>query len=419
MAPEALKMRHNTILDEACEIRDTLMPLQQSVSEAGHNELERHLSEVRERLGYEPAAAVDVDDLVDTRIVSKTPVISPELVSKAIPLTPGSAETTRRGRIESGDILLNKDDRLMVIAGPCSIHNPEEALEYAQQLALLQERYGSDLQIIMRTYFEKPRTNLGWKGFAYDPELDNGHDINLGLIASRLLMTQLTLLGMPTATERLNAQTPQYLNGLVVYDAIGARNTTDQKQREYASGSSSPVGFKNTPEGSIVNAIDAIRSANAKHTFLGLHPNGTLMEVETTGNPLAHVILRGSNQGPNYSAPQVEATVKHLQSAGVLEAIVVDASHGNSQKDHRRQIAVVKSVATQVAGGQQALKGVMIESYLQPGNQKLDETHPDRLLPGISITDACVGIEETAEMFDILAASVRERRKTIGSRTDS
>lgn len=411
MEAKMLGVQHSTMLDEARDIGDSLLIAQEAINMAGQTELEHRLAEIRERFGHGQAAETDTDDLIDVRIRHKTLVVAPELVTAAIPLTATAAETTRRGREAVEEILTGEDDRVLATVGPCSIHNLEEAMQYAEFLARSREKYGNDLEIVMRTYFEKPRSVLGWKGFVYDPELNGNHDINLGLIASRLLMVQIAQLGVPTATERLNALTPQYLNGLVTYDAIGARNVTDQGQREYASGSSSPVGFKNTPEGNIADAVDAMMAASAPHTFLGLDQSGAMMQVETTGNPLTHVILRGSKDGPNYSEAHVADTIQRLRKAGLPQQIIVDASHGNSRKDYRRQINAVSSVAGQIADGQTALKGMMIESYLCAGNQQFAIDNPHNLQAGVSITDACVDIKATDEMFEMLARAVRERRR--------
>ncbi len=399
------------ILDESVLIADELLSIQEEVNAAAAARQGELLRTVRDDLGYSEADPVSTEELVDVRITSKNAVVTPGAVATVVPLSRKSAHTTITARQEIDDILTRRDDRLMVIAGPCSIHDPESALEYAAWLKDMKDQYAGELTIVMRAYMEKPRTELGWKGFVYDPFLDGTNQLNVGLVGARLVMARITDLGVPIATERLNASTPQYLDGLVAYDAIGARTTTDQKAREYASGTSSPVGFKNTPEGSVLAAAEAVAAANAPHDFLGLDKNGVAMQVSTTGNALAHIILRGDTHGPNYSPEHIAATVALLEKKRLLSAIVVDASHGNSGKVHLKQLEVVRSVASQVALGQRALNGVMIESHLLAGRQPHDINNRRPLEYGRSITDACVDLDDTAEMFDILAASVQDRRQ--------
>jgi 3-deoxy-7-phosphoheptulonate synthase len=259
----------------------------------------------------------------------------------------------------------------------------------------------------MRAYMEKPRTELGWKGFIYDPLLDESDDINLGVAATRMLTCQITELGVPIAMERLNALTPQYVNALVAYDTIGARNTTDQKSREYASATSSPVGFKNTPEGSIEAAAQAVVSANGGHAFLGMGMDGTPNQINSTGNSTAHIILRGAADGPNYSAEHIAKTKQILAAKGLKQSIVVDASHGNSRKQASQQKVVIADICRQVSGGEPAICGVMIESNLVAGQQKLGD--PAALIYGQSITDECVGLAETTEMLAMLAKASQAR----------
>ncbi len=261
----------------------------------------------------------------------------------------------------------------------------------------------------MRAYMEKPRSELGWKGFIYDPLLDESDDINLGVVATRMLSCMITDSGVPIAMERLNALTPQYVNALVAYDVIGARTTTDQKSREYASATSSPVGFKNTPEGSVTAAVQAIVSAAGSHSFLGMDLNGLPIQVKSKGNPTGHVILRGDADGPNYSPEHIAATKEKLAKKDLVESIVVDASHGNSGKKAVNQIKVIEGVCDQVANGEEAIIGVMVESNLVAGNQKLGD--PKDLKYGCSITDECVDVDETADMLAKLAAAVEKRRQ--------
>ncbi len=278
----------------------------------------------------------------------------------------------------------------------------------------MRERHGDDLEIVMRTYTEKPRTEVDWKGFAYDPYLDGSNNISVGLIATRMLMGRITALGVPVAAEPLNALTPQYVDGLVTYNGVGARNVTDQTARERVSGFSAVVGFKNSPEGSIDVAVQAVIAARAPHEFLGIDRHGMSAQLSTTGNETGHVILRGDKDGPNYSAAHIADTREKLRKRGLPEVVVVDASHGNSQKNHLRQIDVVHDLAGQIAAGETAIRGVMLESNLLAGRQDLDQQHPDALEYGKSVTDACVDLDMTAAMLDELAAAARARRLRAG-----
>jgi 3-deoxy-7-phosphoheptulonate synthase len=262
----------------------------------------------------------------------------------------------------------------------------------------------------MRTYTEKPRTEVDWKGFAYDPYLDGSNRISVGLVATRMLMCRITALGVPVAAEPLNALTPQYVDGLVTYNGVGARNVTDQTARERVSGFSSVIGFKNSPEGSIDAAIQAVIAARAPHEFLGIDRHGISAQLSTTGNETGHVILRGDRHGPNYSAAHVADTTAKLLHRGLPAVVVVDASHGNSQKNHLRQIEVVHDLAGQIAGGERAIRGVMLESNLVAGRQNLDQRNPAALEYGRSITDACVDLATTEALLADLSGAVRERR---------
>jgi 3-deoxy-7-phosphoheptulonate synthase len=395
-------------IHEAERIKDSLLRIQERAAAVAEQTELQLLENVREDLGYKPTTEINEDDIVDTRIAEKTPVLTPKALAQVLPVTEESANTTRKSRSSIEAILSSKDDRLVAIVGPCSIHDAESALEYASWLYEQREFHKDNLEIVMRAYMAKPRTELGWKGFEYDPRLDDSNDINLGIVLSRMLSCQITNLGMPIAMERLNANTPQYFNGLVAYDAIGARNTTDQKAREYASGTSSPVGFKNTPEGSIQAAAEAVVAANAPHDFLGMNMQGTPMQVTTTGNVMAHIILRGSQEGPNYFPAQVEAAKNILRDKNLLEAILIDAAHANSNKDFRKQAEVISNVSHQIALGEVAIKGVMIESNLVEGSQSLDDQK--NLVYGQSITDGCVGLAETEKMLNLLSDAVNLRR---------
>ena len=373
-------------------------------------ELTELLPAVQQRLGVPPAPDVDPGDLVNARITGLSVVVTPAAVAAVVPLSAESVATTRDARRATAAVVAGADDRLAVIAGPCSIHDPAAALEYAGFLARMRERHGADLEIVMRAYTEKPRTEVDWKGFAYDPFLDGSSRISVGLVATRLLMVRITALGVPVAAEPLNALTPQYVNGLVTYNGVGARNVTDQTARERVSGFSSVIGFKNSPEGSLDTAVQAVLTARAPHEFLGVDAHGVSAQLSTTGNDTGHVILRGTKDGPNYSAAHVAEARRALAARGLPEVLVVDASHGNSQKDHRRQVDVVHDLAGQVAGGETAIRGVMIESNLVAGRQDLDRRHPHDLEYGKSVTDACVDTDTTEQLLAELAAASRARR---------
>jgi 3-deoxy-7-phosphoheptulonate synthase len=398
------------LLEVAQRIADRLLELQDRVNRQMDATASAELPEIRRQLGYGTAEPVDLDGLVNTRIAGVDIVVTPEAVATVLPVTADSAATTRAGRRAVTDIVTGAYGRLTVIAGPCSIHDPAATLEYAGFLARMRTRYADDLEIVMRTYTEKPRTEVDWKGFAYDPYLDGSNRISVGLIATRMLMLRITAAGVPVAAEPLNALTPQYVNGLVTYNGVGARNVTDQTARERVSGFSSVVGFKNSPEGSIEAAIQAVVAARARHEFLGIDQHGITAQLSTLGNETGHVILRGDKNGPNYSAEHVAETRALLARRGLPEVLVIDASHGNSQKNHLRQIEVVHDLARQIASGEQAIRGVMLESNLAAGRQDLDQGNPQALAYGVSVTDACVDPETTAAMLDELAAATRARR---------
>ena len=410
MTTEQAAIPADRILDGAARIAGLLLDVQTRVNGQIDAALADLLPGVQQRLGVEPAGDADLSGLVNTRITGSSVVVTPAAVATVVPLSAESAATTRAGRRATTDIVKGADDRLAVIAGPCSIHDPAAAIEYAGFLARMRERHGDDLEILMRTYTEKPRTEVDWKGFAYDPFLDGSSRISVGLVATRMLMCSITATGVPVAAEPLNALTPQYVNGLVTYNGVGARNVTDQTARERVSGFSSVIGFKNSPEGSIDAAISAVLTARAPHEFLGVDHHGVSAQLSTTGNDTGHVILRGDKHGPNYSAAHIAETKRKLSARGLPEVIVVDASHGNSQKNHLRQIDVVRDLAGQVAAGEPAIRGVMIESNLVAGRQNLDRRHPGSLEYGKSVTDACVDPETTEGMLAELAQATRARR---------
>jgi 3-deoxy-7-phosphoheptulonate synthase len=407
---ETMELTEGTdILEKSKEIRNKLLVVQNKIEKQSHQIEMRMLSDIRHEYGYNESTYSHGNGLIDTRVASKLTVISPKLLSTVLPVSEKSAITTRVARDKITDILNHKENRMLVIVGPCSIHDANAAYEYAEVVKGWRTRFDSVLEVVMRTYIEKPRTELGWKGFVYDPLLNETDDINLGLVASRMLACKITDLGVPIAVERLNALTPQYLNSLVAYDVIGARNTTDQKAREYASATSSPVGFKNTPEGSIEFAAQAAVSASGKHAFLGIDSYGATKQINSLGNSTGHIILRGGSTGPNYTEDYIESAKLLLSKKGLTESVIIDASHGNSAKIAANQIKAINSVNTQLQNGEIAIRGVMIESNLVSGCQKVDLLK--NLVYGQSITDDCVGIEETERMLALLANASQKRIK--------
>ncbi|KAI8090200.1 3-deoxy-7-phosphoheptulonate synthase [Gilbertella persicaria] len=346
----------------------------------------------------------------DLRITGYNALLTPAYLQEELPASENSKKTSQAARDECSKILRGEDDRLVVIVGPCSIHDTEAAKVYCQKLLQVKEKLKGELLIIMRSYFEKPRTTVGWKGLINDPDINNSYDINKGLRVGRKLLCDLTDMGMPVAVELLDTISPQYLADLMSWGAIGARTTESQLHRELASGVSFPVGFKNGTDGNVRVAIDGIGSASAPHHFLGVTKNGTVSITHTTGNPDCHVILRGSNEGPNYSKEHVEKASAALQKAGLRPNIMIDCSHGNSSKDHRNQPKVSSNLAQQIASGNDALIGVMIESNINEGKQSVPEAGPAALKYGVSITDACVDFGTTEKMLDELAEAIKSRR---------
>jgi 3-deoxy-7-phosphoheptulonate synthase len=343
----------------------------------------------------------------DLRIKEIKELVAPVDLLGEFSITPGAADTVWEARQEIHRILHGADDRLLVIIGPCSIHDVKAAKEFAARLRETKTRLAADLLILMRVYFEKPRTTVGWKGLINDPSLDGSYRINEGLRIARRLLLDLNEMGMPAGCEFLDMITPQYINDLVSWGAIGARTTESQVHRELASGLSCPVGFKNGTDGNIRIAVDAIRAAQAPHHFMAVTKAGRSAIASTTGNEDCHVILRGGKQ-PNYAATNVSAVAKSLAQAGIPARIMIDFSHGNSGKNPQRQIDVGHDVAAQIAGGDGSIFGVMIESHLKAGRQDL---LPGKELEyGVSITDACVGWEESRALLDVLGDAVRQRR---------
>jgi 3-deoxy-7-phosphoheptulonate synthase len=305
-------------------------------------------------------------------------------------------------------VLDGADDRLLVVVGPCSVHDPDAALDYARRLADQAARLGDDLLVAMRVYFEKPRTTTGWKGLINDPHLDGTGDVDAGVRAARELLLEVLRLGLPVGCEFLDPITPQYISDAVSWGAIGARTTESQIHRQLGSGLSMPVGFKNRTDGNVQVAVDAVRAAAASHSFAGVDVSGIPAILHTTGNPDGHVILRGGSGEPNHGAASVGAALKRLRGAGLAERLVIDASHDNSGKDHERQPAVAAQIGAQVARGNRAIVGVMLESFLVAGRQ--DVVDGAELTYGQSITDACMAWDTTVHVLDELAADVRARR---------
>lgn len=345
----------------------------------------------------------------DLRITAMNEVISPEQLHKDCGISESASKLIFDTRTAIHNILNGKDDRLLVIIGPCSIHDPDAAREYAARLKEMRKELGDDLLIVMRVYFEKPRTTVGWKGLINDPNLDESYEINKGLHLARCLLADLNEMNIPAATEFLDLITPQYIADLISWGAIGARTTESQVHRELASGLSSPVGFKNATDGGLQVAIDAIGAASRPHNFLSLTKEGYSAIFATTGNDDCHIILRGGKE-PNYDAIHVNQAVSELKAAGVQQRLMVDCSHANSQKDHRRQIDVAQVVAEQVAQGNHNLMGVMIESHLVEGRQDVEKGK--ELIYGQSVTDACINWDDSEVVLRDLARAVQQRRST-------
>ncbi|KAJ2956303.1 hypothetical protein NQZ79_g7832 [Umbelopsis isabellina] len=348
----------------------------------------------------------------DLRVSSYNALLTPAYVHEEFPMSQRAKETVWMGRQICADILRKKDDRLIVIVGPCSIHDIDAGLEYCRRLKPVADRLGGELLIMMRTYFEKPRTTVGWKGLINDPDINGSFNINKGLRIARGFLCQVTDYGMPVASELLDTISPQYLADLISWAAIGARTTESQLHRELASGVSFPLGFKNGTDGNINIAVDAIRAAAAPHHFLGVASNGTLALTNTKGNSHCHVILRGGNDGPNYEKKYIEQTRTQLNKAKLPLNIMVDCSHGNSSKKHTNQPIVSSNLAQQIAGGDDTICGLMIESNINGGRQDVPAEGIMACKYGVSITDACVDWDCTIDMLEELAQAVKARRAT-------
>ena len=350
------------------------------------------------------------DRVRDQRIARIEELATPAALLSELPMSQHQTEVLLTGRDQVSAVLDGADDRLLVVAGPCSVHDSGAAQEYAQRLADAAQRHRDDLLIAMRVYFEKPRTTTGWKGMINDPHLDDTGDVNTGLRRARALLLEVLELRLPVGCEFLDPITPQYISDTVAWGAIGARTTESQIHRQLGSGLSMPIGFKNRTDGNVQVAVDAVRAAAASHSFPGVDDNGMPAILYTRGNPDGHIILRGGRGAPNYGAEQVGDALGKLRTAGLPERVVIDASHDNSDKDPDRQPLVTAAIADQVAGGSRAIVGVMLESFLVAGRQDL--VPGQKLTYGQSITDACIDWETTVGVLDGLAAAVRTRRGT-------
>ena len=342
------------------------------------------------------------EKIYDTRISEITDLLPPVALIEKYPLSEKMANTVVKARDAIHNIMNGTDDRLLVIIGPCSIHDTKSALEYAEKLNVLREKYADTLEVVMRVYFEKPRTTVGWKGLINDPYMDNSYDMNAGLKIGRKLLADINEMGMPTATE--------YLDELISWVAIGARTTESQVHRELASGTSAPVGFKNGTDGTVKIAIDALQSAKSAHTFLSVTKFGHSAIVKTLGNEDCHIILRGGNKGPNYSVEHVSEAVEALSKAKLIPSVMVDFSHANSNKQFKKQVEVAENIAEQISSGSKGVFGVMIESHLVEGRQDLVEGCADKLVYGQSITDACIGWEDSELVLEKLSQAIVARR---------
>ncbi|KAF5315295.1 hypothetical protein D9619_007179 [Psilocybe cf. subviscida] len=353
--------------------------------------------------------------LENSRVKSTRPLIPPQILQEDLPLTLQAAQTVLQGRMAVERVLRGDDDRILVVVGPCSVHNVEAALEYARLLRDYAETAKDDLLIVMRVYFEKPRTTVGWKGLINDPDMNSSFQINKGLRIARTLLLEVAKMGLPAGCEFLDTISPQYTADLVSWGAIGARTTESQVHRELTSALSMPTGFKNSTDGSIGIAIDACRAARSGHVFLSVGKEGLSSIVETTGNSDVHVILRGGSSGPNYAAEYVREAGAKLAKAGLAQKVMIDCSHGNSSKQHQRQAVVADDIAAQLESGDTAsnIMGVMIESNLVEGRQDVPASGPAGLKYGQSVTDACINWETTVPVLDRLREGVRARRANL------
>ena len=345
--------------------------------------------------------------IADIRVRNTVPLPTPRELVAELPLSDKVKASVLSGRQAVQDIVEGRDQRLLIVTGPCSIHDEQAGLEYAERLAALNEELRDRVFIVMRVYFEKPRTTVGWKGMIYDPDLDGSFDIPGGLRRARQFLLTVAGMGLPTGTEFLDPITPQYLADLISWTAVGARTTESQTHRQMASGLSMPVGFKNSTDGNSQVAVDAMLSSREPHAFLGIDGDGRTCTVLTNGNPHGHIVLRGGNDGPNYAAGHVSEVYERLEAGGLRPQVLVDCSHANSGKDHTRQSIAFRDVLAQRAAGNMGIIGVMLESHLFEGKQSLGDD-PSELRYGVSITDACIAWEETVELLQEAAALARE-----------
>lgn len=348
----------------------------------------------------------------DLHVIETRPLLSPAFIKSELPIVKKAAKLVTQTRDRIRDILEGKDKRVLVVVGPCSIHDVAAAEEYGERLAKLRSQLQDRLEIVMRVYFEKPRTTVGWKGLINDPHLDNSYDINTGLRSARKLLLDLADIGLPAATELLDPITPQYIADLICWTAIGARTTESQIHRQMASGLSMPVGYKNGTDGSFTAAINAMLTAKIPHHFLGINQDGLASIVRTTGNPDGHLVLRGGAVKPNYEAVDIEDAVKALKKKAMNSRLMIDCSHGNSRKDYCKQIEVLDNINQQIEAGSQQIVGLMIESHLVAGNQSISKDS-NSLVYGQSITDACVDWKTTETMLHSLADSVASGRPKV------
>ncbi|TDL17881.1 3-deoxy-7-phosphoheptulonate synthase [Rickenella mellea] len=353
--------------------------------------------------------------LENHRVKSTRPLIPPQILQEDLPLTLSAVETVIEGRNATEAVLRGNDDRLMVVVGPCSVHNVDAAMEYACKLKAYADTAKDDLHIVMRVYFEKPRTTVGWKGLINDPDMNSSFRINKGLRMARTLLLDIAKLGLPAGCEFLDTISPQYTADLVSWGAIGARTTESQVHRELTSALSMPTGFKNSTDGSVGIAVDACRAARSGHVFLSVGKEGLSSIVETEGNPDVHIILRGGASGPNYASKYVKDCAEKLQKAGLPQKIMIDCSHGNSQKQHQKQVEVAEDIARQLESSETAstIMGVMIESNLVEGRQDIPPSGPAGLKHGVSVTDACISWEATVPVLERLREGVRGRREMV------
>lgn len=336
--------------------------------------------------------------LSNRHIISQEPLMTPRQLHEELPVSDSAMQTILKGRKTIENILDKKDNRIFIVAGPCSIHDPKSAMEYANRFKALSEKVADKIVLVMRVYFEKPRTTVGWKGFINDPDMDDSFNITKGLRLARRLLLDLAEMGIPTATEALDPVTPQFIGDLIAWTAIGARTSESQTHREMSSGLSTPVGFKNGTDGSLETCVNAMQSAFAPHSFLGIDLDGKSAITHSTGNPYSHVVLRGGRHGPNYDSVNVALTIDALTAAKLPARIVIDCSHANSNKNPQLQPLVMENCIRQIVEGNRAIMGLMIESHLFAGNQKIP-ADKSQLQYGVSVTDGCVSWETTEEMI--------------------